>query len=60
MFSQDDNLLLLHFSFASEYTIRKVHESQVGLLLYGAHQLLAYADDVGDNRDTTKKNKKKL
>jgi hypothetical protein len=35
--------------------IRKVQENQVGLKLYGTHQLLAYADDVnllGVDRDT--------
>jgi hypothetical protein len=44
----------------SEYAIRKVPENQVELKLIGAHQLLAYADDVnllGDNMDTIKKNR---
>jgi hypothetical protein len=36
----------LFFSFALEYVIRKVQENQVVLKLNGAHQLLAYPDDV--------------
>jgi hypothetical protein len=38
-------------------------KNQVGLKLSGAHQLLAYTDDVnllGDNRDTIKKNTETL
>jgi hypothetical protein len=38
-----------------------MQENHVGLKLNGAHQLLAYADDVnllGDNTDTIKKRKK--
>jgi len=34
------------FNFALEYTIRRVQVHQDGLKLNGAHQLLAYADDV--------------
>jgi hypothetical protein len=36
----------LLFNFALEYAIRKIQEKQVGLKLYGTHQLLAYTDDV--------------
>jgi hypothetical protein len=38
-------------------------ENQMGLKLNGAHQLLAYADDVnllGDNIDTIMKNREAL
>jgi hypothetical protein len=50
------------FSFALEYAIRKVQEYQVGLILNGTRQLLAYDDDdvnlLTDNPDTVKKNTK--
>jgi histidinol-phosphate/aromatic aminotransferase/cobyric acid decarboxylase-like protein len=57
------NLSLLNFSFGLEYVIKKVQENQVGLKMNGAHQLLAYADDIDlleDNIDTIKKNTEAL
>jgi hypothetical protein len=47
------------FNFATEYTIRKVQEKQVGLKLNGTHHLLVYAVELNlldDNIDITKKN----
>jgi hypothetical protein len=43
---QRDTPSLLLFNFALEYTIMKVQKNQVSLKLNGAHQLLAYVDDV--------------
>jgi hypothetical protein len=54
-----DALSPLLSNFTLEHTVRKVHENQVGLKLNGAHQLLAYADDVNpleDSIGTIKKN----
>jgi hypothetical protein len=53
----------LLFSFALEFTIRKVLENQVGLELNGTHQLFIYADDVnllGDSVNTIKENSETL
>jgi hypothetical protein len=55
---QGDALSPLIFNFASEYTTRKIQESQARLKSNGTHQLLAYADDVnllGDNIGTIRK-----
>jgi hypothetical protein len=57
---QGDDLWLLLFNYALEYSIRKVLENQVGLKLNGTHQLLAYDDHVGDNIDTIKKGSQPL
>jgi hypothetical protein len=49
---QRDALSPLHFNFALEYGMRKIHENQMGL------KLLAYADVnlLQDNIDTIKEN----
>jgi hypothetical protein len=52
---QGDALSPLLFKFASEYTISRVQEYQVGLKLNGTPPLLAYAEDLnllGDNTHT--------
>jgi hypothetical protein len=54
---QGDALSPLLFSFALEYAIRNVQESQVDLEINVTDQLLVYADDVnllGDSVNTTK------
>ena len=55
---QGDALSPLLFNFSLAYAIRRVQVNQDGLKLNGAHQLLAYADDVNILRgsvDTVKK-----
>ena len=50
---------ILLFNFALGYAIRRVQVNQDGLKLNGAHQLLAYADDVnilGGSAHTVKEN----
>jgi hypothetical protein len=50
-------ILLLLFKFALGYAIRKAQKNEVSLELYGAHQLVVYADDInllGDSINTIK------
>ena len=58
---KQDALSPLHFSFALEYTIRRVQVNQNSLKLNGTHQLLVYADDVnilGGSVHTVRKTQK--
>jgi hypothetical protein len=51
------------FNYPLEYTIRRVQVNQDGLKLNGAHQLLAYDDDLNileGNIHTVKKNAEAL
>ena len=60
---QGDSLWPLFFTVALEYAIRRVQVNQDGLKLKGAHQLLAYADDInilGGRARTVKKNTEPL
>jgi len=60
---QGDALLPLLFNFALEYAIRMVEVKQDGLKLNGAHQLLAYTDDInilGGSVHTVKENAEAL
>jgi len=60
---QGDALSPMLFSFALEYTIRRVQVNLDGLKLNGTHHLLAYADDVnilGGSIHTLKENAEAL
>jgi Reverse transcriptase (RNA-dependent DNA polymerase). len=43
---QGDALSPVLYKFALEYAIREVHETRLGLDMYGNYQVLAYADDA--------------
>ena len=56
---QADALSPLLFTFALEYSIRRIQINQDGFKLNGTHQLLFYTDDVnifGGSVHTTKEN----
>ena len=60
---QGDALSPMLFNCALEYAIRRVQVNQDGLKLNGAHQLLAYDDDVNileGNIHTLKENAEAL
>ena len=60
---QGEALTTMLSKFALEYAIRRVQVNQDGLKLNGAHQLLAYADDVnilGGSIHTVKENAEAL
>jgi len=60
---QGDALTLLFFNYVLQYAIRSFQVNQNGLKLNGAHQLLAYADDVnilGGSIHTLKENAETL